>query len=162
MPRLHPSGSIPGPAGERSTCRMRGRRVDFKVADSCAIATATCYTRQRHFTQRLYDRSRFHLYCYSHLDRQFSYTSTVPLVVMAPSATTLRSESAPNASVGAMGKTKSGKPLKVRSYPHFESLEEERLYRKQYVSPIKSQLKEIILGHRSAIDPQGRRLTFVS
>lgn len=54
---------------------------------------------------------------------------------MAPSATTLVSESKDNASVGALGKTnKSGKPLKIRAYPKFESLEEERLYRKQHLA----------------------------
>jgi hypothetical protein len=53
---------------------------------------------------------------------------------MAPSATTLTSESATNASVGAKGTTTSGKKLKIRSYPKFESLEEERLYRKQHLA----------------------------
>ena len=53
---------------------------------------------------------------------------------MAPVATTLFSETTSNASVGAMGRTKSGKPLKVRSYPQFSSLEQERLYRKQHLA----------------------------
>lgn len=39
-----------------------------------------------------------------------------------------------NASVGALGKTKAGKPLKIRAYPKFDSLEEERLYRKQHLA----------------------------
>jgi hypothetical protein len=34
----------------------------------------------------------------------------------------------------AFGKTASGKPLNVRSYPKFETLEEERLYRKQHLA----------------------------
>jgi hypothetical protein len=38
------------------------------------------------------------------------------------------------ASVGARGTTTSGKKLKIRSYPKFESLEEERLYRKQHLA----------------------------
>ena len=53
---------------------------------------------------------------------------------MAPVATTLVSEQKGNASVGALGKTKDGRPLKVRSYPKFDSLEEERLYRKQHLA----------------------------
>lgn len=53
---------------------------------------------------------------------------------MAPSATTVSSESASNASVGAKGITTSGKKLKIRSYPQFESLEEERGYRKAHLA----------------------------
>lgn len=53
---------------------------------------------------------------------------------MAPSATTLANETNGNALVGALGKTVSGKTLKVRSYPKFDSLEEERLYRKQHLA----------------------------
>jgi hypothetical protein len=53
---------------------------------------------------------------------------------MAPSATTLANESEGNAKLGALGKTVSGKKLKIRSYPQFSSLEEERLYRKQHLA----------------------------
>lgn len=53
---------------------------------------------------------------------------------MAPTATTLSGESEGNAKLGALGKTTSGKKLKIRSYPKFESLEEERLYRKQHLA----------------------------
>lgn len=53
---------------------------------------------------------------------------------MAPAATTLENQSSHNASVGALGKTVSGKKLRIRSYPKFESLEEERLYRKQHLA----------------------------
>ena len=53
---------------------------------------------------------------------------------MAPSATTLINESQGNAKVGARGVTTSGKKLRVRSYPQFETLEEERLYRKQHLA----------------------------
>ena len=55
-------------------------------------------------------------------------------IKMAPVATTLKSETSDNASVGAIGRTTSGKPLKVRAYPKFDSLEEERLYRKQHLA----------------------------
>lgn len=54
---------------------------------------------------------------------------------MAPSATLVTStESAGNAKLGAMGNTVSGKKLMIRSYPQFETLEEERLYRKQHLA----------------------------
>lgn len=53
---------------------------------------------------------------------------------MAPSATTLANESAGNASIGALGTTISGKKLKIRAYPKFNTLEEERLYRKQHLA----------------------------
>jgi hypothetical protein len=53
---------------------------------------------------------------------------------MAPSATTLIGESETNASLGALGKTTSGKQLKIRSYPEFESPEDHRLYRKQHLA----------------------------
>jgi hypothetical protein len=53
---------------------------------------------------------------------------------MAPTATTLAAESEGNAPVGALGKTVSGKRLKIRSYPTFDTLEEERLYRKQHLA----------------------------
>ena len=53
---------------------------------------------------------------------------------MAPSATTLVGESEANAKLGALGKTVSGKRLKIRSYPQFSTLEEERLYRKQHLA----------------------------
>ena len=53
---------------------------------------------------------------------------------MAPTATTLAGESAGNSKLGALGKTVSGKRLKIRSYPEFETLEDERLYRKQHLA----------------------------
>lgn len=39
-----------------------------------------------------------------------------------------------NQNVGALGRTKDGRPLKIRAYPTFDSLEEERLYRKQHLA----------------------------
>jgi hypothetical protein len=53
---------------------------------------------------------------------------------MAPAATTLVGESDGNSKVAALGKTVSGKQLKIRSYPQFESQEEHRLYRKQHLA----------------------------
>jgi hypothetical protein len=53
---------------------------------------------------------------------------------MAPSATTLANELEGNAKLGALGKTVSGKSLRIRSYPKFDTLEGERLYRKQHLA----------------------------
>ena len=49
-------------------------------------------------------------------------------------SSTLKKESAGNQTHGAMGRTKDGRALKIRTYPKFESLEEERLYRKQHLA----------------------------
>ena len=51
-----------------------------------------------------------------------------------PAAATLAAEGKGNAVVGALGATTSGKQLKIRAYPRFASLEEERLYRKQHLA----------------------------
>jgi hypothetical protein len=77
---------------------------------------------------------------------------------MAPVATTLRSETSDNASVGAIGKTTSGKPLRVRAYPKFDSLEEDRLYRKQHLAAAyrvfaERGFDEGVAGHISVRDP---------
>ncbi|KAF4630791.1 hypothetical protein G7Y89_g7347 [Cudoniella acicularis] len=77
---------------------------------------------------------------------------------MAPAATTLASESKHNASVGALGTTVSGKKLKIRSPPKFESLEEERLYRKQHLAAAfrifaDKGFDEGVAGHISVRDP---------
>jgi hypothetical protein len=53
---------------------------------------------------------------------------------MAPSATELKGESRENAALGAKGITTSGRRLKIRTYPEFASLEEERSYRKQHLA----------------------------
>ena len=47
---------------------------------------------------------------------------------------TLKKEDTDNQTHGAMGRTKDGRALKVRTYPKFDSLEEERLYRKQHLA----------------------------
>ncbi|KAF2239882.1 arad-like aldolase/epimerase [Viridothelium virens] len=77
---------------------------------------------------------------------------------MAPIATTLESENGRNASVGALGKTVSGKKLKIREYPKFDSLEEERLYRKQHLAAAfrifaERGFDEGVAGHISVRDP---------
>ncbi|EME84826.1 uncharacterized protein MYCFIDRAFT_41921 [Pseudocercospora fijiensis CIRAD86] len=73
-------------------------------------------------------------------------------------ATTLVSETKSNANVGALGRTKDGRPLKIRSYPKFDSLEEERLYRKQHLAAAyrifaERGFDEGVAGHISVRDP---------
>jgi hypothetical protein len=53
---------------------------------------------------------------------------------MAPAATLVANEPAGGANSLSFGKTEEGKKLRIRSYPRFESLEEERLYRKQHLA----------------------------
>jgi hypothetical protein len=53
---------------------------------------------------------------------------------MSPSAAELEKETAVNAKLGAQGRTISGKKLTIRTYPKFNSLEEERLYRQQHLA----------------------------
>ncbi|EME45059.1 hypothetical protein DOTSEDRAFT_70932 [Dothistroma septosporum NZE10] len=77
---------------------------------------------------------------------------------MAPAATVTVSETKSNASVGALGRTKDGRPLKIRSYPKFSSLEEERLYRKQHLAAAyrvfaDRGFDEGVAGHISVRDP---------
>jgi ribulose-5-phosphate 4-epimerase/fuculose-1-phosphate aldolase len=67
-------------------------------------------------------------------------------------------ESHENRSVAAMGRTTSGKALKVRAYPKFASLEEERLYRKQHLAAAyrifaSRGFDEGVAGHISVRDP---------
>ena len=102
----------------------------------------------------------------SHINPQHSYLSSPPpirnitpsIITMAPVATALKSETSDNASVGAIGRTTSGKPLKVRAYPKFDSLEEERLYRKQHLAAAyrvfaERGFDEGVAGHISVRDP---------
>ncbi|KAI0012268.1 class II aldolase/adducin domain protein [Xylariaceae sp. FL0662B] len=56
------------------------------------------------------------------------------------------------------GKTKSGKTLKIRSYPRFDNLEDERLYRKQHLAAAfrvfaDRGFDEGVAGHISVRDP---------
>ncbi|RDW75878.1 Arad-like aldolase [Coleophoma crateriformis] len=77
---------------------------------------------------------------------------------MAPTATELIGEIDGNARVAALGKTVSGKKLKIRSYPEFSNLEEERLYRKQHLAAAfrifaERGFDEGVAGHISVRDP---------
>ncbi|KIW96068.1 uncharacterized protein Z519_03134 [Cladophialophora bantiana CBS 173.52] len=77
---------------------------------------------------------------------------------MAPALDVYDHSSAENRSVGALGATTSGKKLKIRSYPKFSSLEEERLYRKQHLAAAfrvfaDRGFDEGVAGHISVRDP---------
>lgn len=57
-----------------------------------------------------------------------------------------------------LGKTKYGRNLKIRSYPKFENLEDERLYRKQHLAAAfrvfaDRGFDEGVAGHISVRDP---------
>ena len=80
---------------------------------------------------------------------------------MAPSATTLATESETNKNLGALGTTVSGKKLKIRSYPIFKSLEEERIYRKQHLAAAFRVLVPLLLSSKpTSNNPQLRRQRF--
>ncbi|EHY58130.1 hypothetical protein HRR83_005008 [Exophiala dermatitidis] len=77
---------------------------------------------------------------------------------MAPALDVYDASSQENRAVGALGKTVSGKKLRIRSYPKFESLEEERLYRKQHLAAAfrvfaDRGFDEGVAGHISVRDP---------
>ena len=74
------------------------------------------------------------------------------------SSGTLKKEDASNQKHGGMGRTKDGRALKVRTYPKFNSLEEERLYRKQHLAAAyrifaERGFDEGVAGHISVRDP---------
>jgi hypothetical protein len=57
-----------------------------------------------------------------------------------------------------MGRTKSGKALRIRKYPTFENLEQERVYRKQHLAAAyrvfaSRGFDEGVAGHISVRDP---------
>lgn len=77
---------------------------------------------------------------------------------MAPTATVLLQEDKTNAASGAMGRAKDGRKLKIRAYPKFDTLLEERIYRKQHLAAAfrifaKRGFDEGIAGHISVRDP---------
>ncbi|KAJ9365692.1 class II aldolase/adducin N-terminal [Paecilomyces variotii] len=77
---------------------------------------------------------------------------------MAPSATVLQNEDNTNAVSGALGLSKNGHKLRIRSYPVFGTLDEERLYRKQHLAAAfrifaERGFDEGIAGHISVRDP---------
>jgi hypothetical protein len=77
---------------------------------------------------------------------------------MAPALDVYDSSTPSNVTVGALGTTTSGKKLRIRSYPKFHSLEEERLYRKQHLAAAfrvfaERGFDEGVAGHISVRDP---------
>ena len=77
---------------------------------------------------------------------------------MAPALDVYDSSTPSNVTVGALGTTVSGKKLKIRSYPQFKSLEDERLYRKQHLCAAfrvfaDRGFDEGVAGHISVRDP---------
>ncbi|KAL9621421.1 MAG: hypothetical protein Q9160_004181 [Pyrenula sp. 1 TL-2023] len=75
-----------------------------------------------------------------------------------PALTVVDTSSSANAKSGALGQTVSGKKLKIREYPKFQSLEEERLYRKQHLAAAfrifaERGFDEGVAGHISVRDP---------
>jgi len=77
---------------------------------------------------------------------------------MAPALAVYDSHSAENQKTGALGKTTSGKQLRIRTYPKFNTLDEERLYRKQHLAAAfrvfaDRGFDEGVAGHISVRDP---------
>jgi len=77
---------------------------------------------------------------------------------MAPALDVYDASSKDNRTVGALGRTKDGRKLKIRKYPEFKSLEEERLYRKQHLAAAfrvfaDRGFDEGVAGHISVRDP---------
>lgn len=77
---------------------------------------------------------------------------------MAPSLAVFDDNDADNFHNQALGKAKSGKTLKIRTYPKFDTLEEERLYRKQHLVAAfrifaDRGFDEGVAGHISLRDP---------
>jgi glucose-6-phosphate 1-epimerase len=79
-----------------------------------------------------------------------------PVAIPTKSAPAGRVENPPQLQV--LGKTKSGKTLKIRSYPRFDNLEDERIYRKQHLAAAfrifaDRGFDEGVAGHISVRDP---------
>ena len=77
---------------------------------------------------------------------------------MAPALTVFDKDSESNQKLGALGATTTGKHLKIRTYPKFKTLEEERLYRKQHLAAAfrifaDRGFDEGVAGHISLRDP---------
>lgn len=90
--------------------------------------------------------------------QRLSTTSKATHASVAPSIRVDHAESADNQTVAAMGRTTSGKALKIRKYPQFERAEDERLYRKQHLAAAyrifaARGFDEGVAGHISVRDP---------
>ena len=77
-------------------------------------------------------------------------------ITQAPAAITVSGERPPQ--VQSMDRTADGRMLKIREYPKFKTLEEERLYRKQHLAAAfrvfaDRGFDEGVAGHISVRDP---------
>ncbi|CEJ60012.1 Putative L-fuculose-phosphate aldolase [Penicillium brasilianum] len=77
---------------------------------------------------------------------------------MPPSATVLLNEESTNVTTGAIGRAKDGRKLKIRTEPQFDTLQEERVYRKQHLAAAfrifaDKGFDEGVAGHISVRDP---------
>lgn len=84
-------------------------------------------------------------------------TDTSPIPARTKSVDTTSRTDKP-AQLHVLGKTKDGRNLKIRSYPKFENLEDERLYRKQHLAAAfrvfaDRGFDEGVAGHISVRDP---------
>lgn len=90
---------------------------------------------------------------------RLNYTTlTATVLLRAPALGVFDDSLAENRTIGALGKTTSGKRLRIRTYPKFDSLEEERLYRKQHLAAAfrifaDRGFNEGVAGHISVRDP---------
>jgi ribulose-5-phosphate 4-epimerase/fuculose-1-phosphate aldolase len=94
----------------------------------------------------------------SPLSRALATSSRYQQASVAAGIRVDHAESNDNRTVAAMGRTKSGKALKVRKYPTFTRLEDERLYRKQHLAAAyrifaSRGFDEGVAGHISVRDP---------
>lgn len=84
-------------------------------------------------------------------------TEQLPASIKKPDTTPATRLANPPA-VQSLGKTKSGKQLRIREYPKFTNLEDERLYRKQHLAAAfrvfaDRGFDEGVAGHISVRDP---------
>lgn len=98
--------------------------------------------------------------CRASVPLRYLTTSTSrPLAsIQQESTTSSTPHRAPPTAVQSLGKTKSGQDLRIRSYPQFATLEEERLYRKQHLAAAfrvfaDRGYDEGVAGHISVRDP---------
>lgn len=80
------------------------------------------------------------------------------LVPVQTKSVDINNRTAKPAQLQVLGKTKDGRNLKIRSYPKFENLEDERLYRKQHLAAAfrvfaDRGFDEGVAGHISVRDP---------
>jgi hypothetical protein len=92
--------------------------------------------------------------------KRLSYTSSYRYSAAASSASSAdtTSDRAGPTQIQSSGKTKDGRTLKPRSYPKFDNLEDERLYRKQHLAAAfrvfaDRGFDEGVAGHISVRDP---------